>query len=74
MARRGRPRAPIDPTIRTPEEMAAWRVSRGLSQQALADQLAVHKQSVYRWEAGAVPIPQMVEYALRYLGARVPAA
>lgn len=67
MARRGRPRAPIDPKIRTPEELVAWRSGRGLSQQMLADLLGVHKQTVWRWEDGRGPIPLIAEFALRYV-------
>jgi transcriptional regulator with XRE-family HTH domain len=67
--RRGRPRKPVDPTIRTPEQLHAWREARGLSLVALGDLLGVHRQTPWRWEAGEVPIPLTVEYALRYLEA-----
>lgn len=67
MAKRGRPRNPIDPTIRSGAELAAWRTARGLSQPALGDLLSVTTQTVYRWEAGRQPIPRTVEFALRYL-------
>jgi DNA-binding XRE family transcriptional regulator len=61
-----RPRKPIDPAIRTPAELTAWREHRGLSQASLGRLLGVTKQTVYRWEAGAV-MPRLAEYALRYL-------
>jgi transcriptional regulator with XRE-family HTH domain len=68
----GRPRKPVDPVIRTPQQLIAWRESRNMTQVALAGKLGVHYMTVYRWEAGLVSIPLVVEYALRYLGAPVP--
>jgi transcriptional regulator with XRE-family HTH domain len=66
---RGRPRNPVDPAIRTPEQLRLWREGRGYSQSALARLRGVHHQTVSRWETGEVAILRTVEYALRYLEA-----
>ena len=38
--------------MKLPEKIVALRKSRGLSQEALAEQLGVSRQAVSRWEGG----------------------
>lgn len=52
----------------TPEEFKQARVSLGLTQQALADQLKRKRLAIVRYESGARRIPGVVEVALQSLG------
>lgn len=54
-------------SLRTPEGLRAWRTAHSLSQAQLGKLLEVTNVSVSRWELGLVPIPRLVELALRYL-------
>lgn len=49
----------------TPADLKALRAKLKWTQQQLADYLQVHKLTVSKWERGTVPIPHMVELALR---------
>ena len=52
----------------TPEEFKQARLSLGLTQQALADQLKRKRLAIVRYESGARRIPGVVEVALQSLG------
>lgn len=54
----------------TPDEVKSLRAQLGLSQQALADQLGVTRNTVARWEMGLHPISPLVSKFLRTLGRR----
>ena len=61
----------------TGAELKAWRVERGLSQAALAALLGIPRQQrrsqqLYRYESGKLPVPRVVELALRALEANRP--
>lgn len=48
----------------TPEQFKEIRANLGLSQQAMADRLKVHRVTVARWETGKRAIPNTVAYLL----------
>lgn len=52
----------------TPEEFKHARLSLGLTQQTLADQLKRKRLAIVRYESGARRIPGVVEVALQSLG------
>ena len=45
----------------TPEALRAWRTGRGLTQAQLAALAGVSVRQVKRWEAGAHPVPKLLE-------------
>ena len=54
--------------LRTPEGLRAFRHVHGLSQRKLADLLGMKWDgTISRYENGQLPIPQVVEMALRWL-------
>lgn len=61
------------PALRTAAGLRAWRKSRGLSQQRLADLLEVQPLTIIRWEQERVAIPRTVELALLWLDQELPA-
>ena len=50
-----------------PNELQQWRIDRGMTQQALADALGVHRVTVAKWEAGMTGIPAFLPLALEGL-------
>jgi len=50
-----------------PDELKKLRTKLGLTQAELASILDVKTNTVYRWEAGILPITRMVELAVRSL-------
>lgn len=48
----------------TPADLKTIRDALGLTQQALADRLDVHRVTVAKWETGAQPIPQIAQLAV----------
>jgi repressor LexA len=52
----------------TPDEFKKTRLSLGLTQQALADQLKRKRLAIVRYEGGSRQIPGVVEVALESLG------
>ena len=51
----------------TPEQFKKIREKLGLTQAELASILEVKTNTVYRWEAGILPISRIVELAVRSL-------
>lgn len=51
----------------TSHQLREARLSLGLSQQALADELDMSRENVSRMEAGKKPIERRTELAVRYL-------
>ena len=45
----------------TPEALRAWRTGRGLTQAQLAELAGVSVRQIKRWEAGAHPVPKLLE-------------
>lgn len=54
----------------TAGELASIRHGLGVTQQALAEALGVHRVSVARWETGAVPITARTAIAVRLIEAK----
>lgn len=54
----------------TPTQLKSIRATLGWSQQRLAEELGVRRNTVTRWEMGLNPIPPMAERLLRMLCAR----
>jgi len=48
----------------TPEELVAWRRTRGLNQGEVADQLGVSRQTIIRWERRQFAIPDDIHIRL----------
>jgi DNA-binding transcriptional regulator YiaG len=48
-------------------DVRAWRRQRWLTQWQLSQLLGVHKQVVYRWEAGLTDVPAYLSLALNHL-------
>lgn len=48
----------------TPQQLKEKRLSLGLTQQALADELGKTRDAVAKWEGGKVPIPKILSLAL----------
>jgi len=44
-------------------DLKAWRERLGLTQQAAADLLGVHRVTVARWESGACAMPKLIGMA-----------
>lgn len=58
----------VDATsLRTPVGFKVWRQAHGLSQKRLADLLEQNWVTISRYENGHIPIPRVVELALRTL-------
>lgn len=53
------------------DDLRAWRAAHKLTQLDLAVLLDVRQNTVWRWEAGAVPVPLTVALALETLAARM---
>jgi len=51
----------------TPDQLKSIRATLGLSQQSLADQLGVSRNTVNRWEMGVHPISPLVDKLIRTL-------
>lgn len=51
----------------TGEQLKRMRERAGMTQQALADLLGVHRQTVTRWENGAAEIPTLAAISARWL-------
>jgi len=49
----------------TPEEFKKIRTKPGLTQADFATILDVKTNTVYRWEAGILPITRVVEFAVK---------
>jgi transcriptional regulator with XRE-family HTH domain len=45
----------------TPEALRLWRTGRGLTQAQLAELAGVSVRQIKRWEAGAHPVPKLLE-------------
>lgn len=56
----------------TPDQIRAWRLAHGLTQEQLADILGVYKYTVQRWEWGQSNPPYMLEFALARLDQILP--
>ncbi len=54
----------------TPKELREWRVEHDFSPLQLGDALNVTRNSVYRWEAGAVPLPNELAERLLEVAAK----
>ena len=52
----------------TPQDLAAFRETHGLTQQQLAEKLRVDRVTIARWETGARSIPPYLDLALETVG------
>jgi transcriptional regulator with XRE-family HTH domain len=56
----------------TPDEIRAWRETRGLSQADMAEQLGVKQPTISRWESGEDrPTLPLVRLALERLAQKI---
>ena len=53
----------------TPSQLKSLRATLGWSQQRLADELGVQRNTVNRWEMGVNPIPPMAARLLNTIAA-----
>ena len=53
----------------TPQQLRSLRRKLGLSQRGLAGLLDYDLRTIQRWEAGDMPIPKVVELALKNVSA-----
>jgi DNA-binding transcriptional regulator YiaG len=53
----------------TPQQLRSLRRKLGLSQRGLAELLDYDLRTIQRWEAGDMPIPKVVELALKNVSA-----
>jgi DNA-binding XRE family transcriptional regulator len=51
----------------TPHQLKAARERLGLTQTTMAEALGVVRESVNRWERGAVAIPKSIALAVKFL-------
>jgi DNA-binding transcriptional regulator YiaG len=49
------------------DEFKELRRKAGHTQATLAREMGVHLRTVTRWEIGEIPVPRVVELALRYI-------
>lgn len=63
-------RTPRRTTSMTPADLKRLRASLGWSQQRLADELGVQRNTINRWEMGLHPIKPLAARALRALTPR----
>jgi transcriptional regulator with XRE-family HTH domain len=55
----------------TPDQILAWRLERGLTQNELARALGVEERTVRRWESGERVPPPFLALALEALARRI---
>lgn len=56
----------------TPTDLKSLRAALGWSQQRLADELGVQRNTINRWEMGTYPIPPMAEKLLATISVQQP--
>ena len=49
------------------DELKDWRIRLGLSQEAAAEALGLHRRTIQEYEAGNLPVPKVVGLACKQL-------